>query len=208
MKRKYTTTNKERLRRSKNLKLRWKSGKMVGSPTVLSEEQAIEVKERLLKNEGIVYIAKIYEVSVTAIYNIKSGVTFPHILNAKDRRLLNNISTVVTDTQIRNIVKLISNGVDLTVIAKKYKVTVSLISGIKYGKAFKRVVTDEMLNSMLEGSQKVKRTPHTTKDEQQQITFLRSNGFTINDVAEMYDLNRTSISRIVNRTTLKGAYKL
>jgi group I intron endonuclease len=115
------------------------------SNAILNDKKIISIKQSLIRGEKLISIAKKFKVSVTVISNVKRGLTWSHVkLSEADE---NKLRTLVDKHKrknlsielIKSIKRDINSGIKMTVLAEKYSVGYTCISGLKYGHFYKNI---------------------------------------------------------------------
>jgi transposase len=134
-------TQKENIRRCIE-KGRFPSKKgELGSKAKLTEDQVKEIYQRMSRGESTANLANEFGVKYNAIKAIYSGVNWSHlglIPRFKGKAIGENVGNAkLTDNQADEIKLLLSNGIKVPEIAKRFNVSKSCIQHIKMGRCRK-----------------------------------------------------------------------
>lgn len=115
------------------------------SSAVLTDKNVISIKQSLIRGEKLISLAKQFKVSTTVISNVKRGLSWDHIKLSEEEE--SKLKTLVDKHKRKNLseelVKAmkrdINSGIKMTILAKKYSVGYTCISGLKYGHFYKDI---------------------------------------------------------------------
>lgn len=115
------------------------------SNAVLDNKKVFEIKIALSEGKKLKYLSKKYNVSITVISNIKRGLTWSHIkIPKKNQDEIDKVNKRhkrknFSKELVVNIKEDLNDGIPMTVIAKKYNIGYTAVSGLKYGHYYKNV---------------------------------------------------------------------
>lgn len=116
------------------------------SLAILNNENVIDIKKSLAKGEKLKVLAKKYGVSTTVISNIKRKISWKHIkISDEEENKLTELSkkslkNKYSEDLVKKIKLDLSTGMKMTDIAKKYNVSYTGVSGLKYGHFYKDII--------------------------------------------------------------------
>lgn len=198
----YNITNKERIRRSKDMARRWKNGHtkymLKGSKNgnaSLTEGEVTEIKNLLIENElTLGVIAARFNISATVVGNIKRGNNWRHIVSEEDLAKMPILKrpdiSEVDAIKIKDL--LIKKEKSHKEIGDMFNVAQSTITGIKKGKIKRNIITDEDIERMNEDER-----PTLTVNEVLSIkSLLKENKLTQAEIAGKFNTHKSTVSRI------------
>lgn len=192
----YNIDEEERMRRSKALKERWKQGRM-NKMKKLTEAEVLEIVSLLKQGEQMVDIAAKYDIGQTAIFKIKNGLSWKHLTTEEEIKQMQDASLKLTREEILGVANdLIENKLRQVEIARKYQITSSLVTAIKKGKAYRDIITDDILEKI----QSRKEPPVARRlDEKSRIAIeqlLLTGKLSQAEIARMFGVNTSTVCRI------------
>jgi len=115
------------------------------SNAILTNDAVLLIKKQLISGVKLKPISKEFKVSTTVISNIKRGLTWSHIkLSEKEEEQLKLL--VERDKRlnlprelIKSIKRDIKSGIKMNLLAKKYNLGYTCITGLKYGSFYKEI---------------------------------------------------------------------
>jgi len=168
----------------------------------LTEKDVLKIKDLILENELTrIEIAEFFNVSSTAINGIATGKTWKHLISEEDRKKIKELSGRLKESEIVEIKDLLIEGkLTQREIALVTGVGETTISGIKKGRNWASLITDEELKKMEESG--VKRI---NEDDVLEIKkLLIETTISQNDIAKKFNIQISTISLI--KSGKKWAY--
>lgn len=201
-----TVTGRKYSQKTKQLLSMLRKGE--GNTTAkLTEKEAYDVINMLLKGIKTKVIAEKYKLSLTAIYDIHKKRRWSHI--SKDIRFppLSNIgsssgSAKLDEKKVKDIKNKLADGQSLRPLAKEYKISKSVILSIKKGETWKHVKVGRRMpekNNRGENHTGAK----LSKKDILKIRKLYKGGQTQTSLAKEFDVCIANISSIVLRKSWK-----
>lgn len=107
--------------------------------SIVTEEQVIEIKRLLSKGMSMRKVAEIMNVNRSLIINIKSGNAWGWLKTPYDDKVPTQPKTKLNEKQVREIKKLLKEGLTQQKIADRFNVVQTVISHINTNKTWKHV---------------------------------------------------------------------
>jgi group I intron endonuclease len=178
-------------------KQRLESGSAKGSKnnkSVINEEIALQVKIMLSNGNSIKKIMNLFNVSRDIIKNIKYKITWKDIGPG-----INPIKTYkLNENDVREIKKMLINGIDDEEIANKFSVTYDLIGYIRRGKIWKDVKPFDNVDFV-----PINKNNNLTIEKVKEIKKMLVNGTRQRDITKIFNITRGCVSLIKTGRTWK-----
>ncbi|MGE6717702.1 GIY-YIG nuclease family protein [Peribacillus frigoritolerans] len=172
---------------------------------IINEDTAYEIKV-LLRDTSLTMakIGTMFGVSLFIVDSIYRGVSWsyvevegfsPCMKRSKENREWDNLR--LTDETVKEVKKLLRDGIKVNVIAKKFDTSEILISQINMGRIWRHIEVDGFFYS--DGRKYGHEHVNAILSEDDVIIIkklIMEGGISLTEIAAMYNVNKTTISRI------------
>lgn len=172
------------------------------SAAKFTDEEVLEIRERLTKGESVLKISEEKGVYKSVIYKIKYGESYKDITKEEKIPYNKHYSAVLNMNEAKEIRGRMERGENPRKLAEEYDVNYkNIILPLKRGETYKEITKGIPLKLAFDKITNQKKCTKFTDDEVRDIRKRLTNGEKVIEISKIYNCGRHTISRIKNNQT-------